>query len=197
MRTDYLKWDAESIQELLRRKLTESGVYTDQLYPGSDTKILIDLFAWTFDVLTYIMNNAAADSLFEDTQLYENLNRIVKLLSYNPHGYLTSSCQCKISINPQITINASNKLSDTCTIPPFTSIDTGKVDKYGRAIKFSFIKDFTFNVYTSSNGTKYTSQVITPKNWPILFNGEFKKYFTVFTSTGIPYEVFTLTRSNS
>ena len=192
MRTDYLKWDAESIQELLRRKLLDSGLYTDQLYPGSDTKILIDLFAWTFDVLTYIMNNAAADSLFADTQLYENLNRIVKLLSYNPHGYLTSSSQFKIGINPQIDINAKSRLPDTCTIPKFTSIDTEKTDKYGNSIKYSFVEDFTFNVYTSVVGNTYTSQVITPRNWPILYNGEFKKYFEVFNSSGIPYEVFTL-----
>ena len=59
MNTDYLKWDAESIQELLRRKLTESGLLTDQLYPGSDTSIIIDLFAWTYDVLTYILNNSS------------------------------------------------------------------------------------------------------------------------------------------
>lgn len=196
MRTDYLKWDAESIQELLRRKLTESGLYTDQLYPGSDTKILIDLFAWTFDVLTYIMNNAAADSLFDDTQLYENLNRIVKLLSYNPHGYLTSSTQFKINANPQLDINAKTRLPDTCTIPMFTSIDTGKTDIYGNSIKYSFVEDFTFNVYTSINGTTYTSQVITPKTWPTLYNGEFKKYFTLFVSSGIPYEVFTLTGVN-
>ena len=57
MNNEYLCWDAQSIQELLRRKLLESGLYTDQVYPGSDTRILIDLFAWTFDVLTYILNN--------------------------------------------------------------------------------------------------------------------------------------------
>ena len=33
---DYLRWDAQSIQELLRRKLLESGLLTDQLYPSSD-----------------------------------------------------------------------------------------------------------------------------------------------------------------
>lgn len=78
--TDYLKWDAQSIQDLLRKRLIESGIITDQLYPASDTRILIDLFAWTFDVLTYMLNNSAADVLFSDTELYENMNRLVKLL---------------------------------------------------------------------------------------------------------------------
>lgn len=77
---DYLRWDAQSIQELLRRKLLESGLLTDQVYPSSDVKILMDLFAWVFDVLTYMLNNAASDVLFSDTHLYENINRLVKLL---------------------------------------------------------------------------------------------------------------------
>lgn len=121
---DYLKWDAQSIQELLRRKLLESGLLTDQLYPASDVKILIDLFAWTFDVLTYMLNNAAADVLFSDTQMYENINRLVKLLSYSPHGYLTANAPFIIGINNLTNIVES--FPDTCTIPKFTSIDTRK-----------------------------------------------------------------------
>lgn len=99
---DYLRWDAQSIQELLRRKLLESGILTDQVYPSSDVKILMDLFAWVFDVLTYMLNNAAADVLFSDTTLYENINRLVKLLSYSPKGYLTASALCQLGINSQI-----------------------------------------------------------------------------------------------
>jgi len=43
---------------------------TDQLYPGSDLKIIIDLFSWTFNVMSYMINNAASDALFSDTLLY-------------------------------------------------------------------------------------------------------------------------------
>lgn len=128
---DYLKWDAQSIQELLRRKLLESGLLTDQLYPASDIKILMDLFAWTFDVLTYMLNNAAADVLFSDTQLYENMNRLVKLLSYSPHGYLTANAPFLIGINQNT--NSDIGISDTCTIPKFTSINTGKNDRYRKS----------------------------------------------------------------
>ena len=72
--------------QILRRKLIESGLYTDQIYPGSDTRILIDLFAWTFDVLTYILNNNLSNAIFEDTEIYENLNKIVKVRITNA-GY--------------------------------------------------------------------------------------------------------------
>lgn len=181
---DYLRWDAASIQQLLRRKLLESNIYTDQLYPGSDTKILIDLFAWTFDVLTYIMNNTAAEALFQDTQIYENINRLVKILSYNPHGYITSNTTCNILTNTTFNFNINNRLTDTCIIPKFSKLSLNKTDKYGNPITFSFIQDFIFNTYNNT--------IITPKILPIIYNGQFKKFNTVFTAIGIPYEVFTL-----
>lgn len=187
---DYLRWDAASIQQLLRRKLLQSNIYTDQLYPGSDTKILIDLFAWTFDALTYIMNNNAANAIFQDVQIYQNMNRIVKLLSYNPVGYLTAVNTCIISINNNFKFNHSNRLNDTCIIPKFSSLSLSKTDKYGNPIKFSFIQDFIFTTYT--NTETYNTVLITPKIWPLIYNGQFKKYFNIFTAVGVPYEVFTL-----
>lgn len=183
---DYLRWDAESIQELLRRKLLESGLLTDQLYPSSDTKILIDLFAWTFDVLTYMLNNAAADSLFSDTYVYENMNRLVKLLSYNPRGYLTSSAEFKISFNNLIdSSNINNKNApDNLNIPKFSYIESEKTDKNGNIVRYSFVNDYSLTTYKTS--------IVTPLKWPILYNGVFKKYPTVFTALGIPNEVFSI-----
>lgn len=181
MQTDFLKYDASSIQELLRRKLLESGLYTDQVYPGSDTRILIDLFAWTFDVLTYILNNNAADTLFEDTEVYENLNKIVKLLTYNPKAFTTSNAEFSISC----TLDEFTNNEIFCTIPKYCSIDTGKSDANGNSIKYSFIEDFTFKM----NG----GSIVGLKNGPILYNGEFVRYTFDNTSENIPYETFIMT----
>ena len=185
---DYLKYDAQSLQQLLRRKLLQAGVYTDQMYPGSDTKILLDLFAWTFDVLTYMLNNNAADSLFADTQVYENMNRLVKLLSYNPDGYHSANTTFRLAIVNGVIKNGSNLLPDVCTIPKFTSIDIGKTDNNGQQIKYSFIDDYKFRV----NNTLTQSNIVSPEYWPVLYNGQFKKYSTVFTATGAPYQTFLL-----
>lgn len=101
MNTDLLKYDAASIRELCRRKLLESGAYTDQIYPGSDISIIIDIFSWTFNVLTYMLNENASDVLFDDSEIYENLNKMVKLLSYNPKGYITSNATFNVELaNP-------------------------------------------------------------------------------------------------
>lgn len=162
------------------------------MYPGSDTKIILDLFAWTFDVLTYILNNNAADSLFADTQVYENMNRLVKLLSYNPDGFHSAHSTFRLSINNSSIINGNNLLPDVCTIPKFTSIDLGKNDSNGNPIKYSFIDDYTFSI----NNTTSISNIISPENWPILYNGQFRKYLTVFTATSAPYETFILSNLN-
>lgn len=197
MNTDYLKWDAESIQELLRRKLTESGLLTDQLYPGSDTSIIIDLFAWTYDVLTYILNNAASDTLFSDSHLYENVNRLVKLLSYNPLGYRTSQCEFRISPNDE-QITASSTLPETINIPKFAYVNSGLTDRDGNDICFSFKNSFTINSYSYTNTDgEIVARVVTPKVWPTLYNGRFKKYSEEFVSTEIPYESFELTDLSS
>ena len=197
MKVDYLKWDAASIQELLRRKLTESGILTDQLYPGSDTSIIIDLFAWTYDVLTYMLNNAASDTLFSDSYLYENINRLVKLLSYNPLGYRTSQCDFRIIPNEaQITLNST--LPETINIPKFAYVNSGLTDRNGNDICFSFKNSFTLNSYSyiTSDG-EVISKIVTPKIWPTLYNGKFKKYSQEFVSNAIAYESFELTELTS
>lgn len=82
------------------------------------------------------------------------------------------------------------RLPDVCRIPKFSYIDLGKTDSNGNPIRYSFIQDYTFEIYSNiySNAT-----VITPEYWPILYNGEFKKYPNIFYSTGTPYQTFTLT----
>ncbi len=196
MNIDYLKWDAESIQELLRRKLIESGLLTDQLYPGSDTKIIMDIFAWTFDVLTYMMNNAAADVLFSDTQLYENMVRLVKMLSYNPLGYRTSQCEFKISPNMD-QITTTSLLPETINIPKFAYVNSGLTDRNGNDICYSFKNSFTLNAYSYvTDSGEIVAKIVSPTFWPTLYNGKFKKYPIDITTNNIAYETIELSNLN-
>lgn len=177
MKTEFLKFDASSIQELLTQKLLESGLYNDQIYPGSDTRILIDLFSWMYNVLVYNLNTSASNSNFDDVEIYENLNKIVKVLSYKPHAYKTSYAEFNLNY-----LEDSSE-SFACTIPKFASINTGKTDSKGNAIKYSFAKDFTFNVI---NGA-----VSLIEN-PILYNGKYVHYVFDGEVDGTNFETFIL-----
>lgn len=66
-KTDFLKFNAYSMKELITRKMSEDSKFTDQIYEGSNLAILIDLVAYMYQVLVYQLNNAAAESMFSDT----------------------------------------------------------------------------------------------------------------------------------
>ena len=95
-KTDFLKFNAYSMKELITRKMSEDSNFTDQIYEGSNLAILIDLVAYMYQVLVYQLNNAAAESMFSDTQVYENISRLVKLIGYNPRGFKPSTISLNI-----------------------------------------------------------------------------------------------------
>jgi hypothetical protein len=65
--TDYLRFSAYSIKDLITRKLTADSKFTDQVYEGSNLAILIDMVSYMYQCLMYNLNNAAAESMFSDT----------------------------------------------------------------------------------------------------------------------------------
>lgn len=177
--TDYLRWDANTLKELITNKLTEDGTYSDQLFEGSDLSVLIDVFCYMFDNLTYLVNEGAAEAEFADAQYYENMNRIVKMLGYNPYGFATSNVPVKLGIKSGGIFGGS----ELVTIPEFTTFTTDLNDKNGNPIKYVFTEDYNFPVQ---------STYVQPNFKPILYNGTYKLYPTTFVATGIPFETFTL-----
>lgn len=175
--TDFLRFSAYSFKDLLTRKLSEDTKFTDQIYEGSNIAILIDLCAYLFQGLTYCINTAAAESMFSDTQLYQNISRLVKLIGYNPKGFIPSTCEFQFSV--------PDDLDDT-TIPIYTAIDTNKFDSQGNRIYYSFA-DKTKNTLTLKNG----------KMTVLAYNGRWKLYDQILTASGTKYETFVLTNIQS
>lgn len=177
---DYLRYSAISIKDLIRLKLTENGTFTDQNFEDSNLSIFIDTVAYMYSTLIFYLNNGASESIFTDTQLYENMNRIVKLLGYNPQGFITSTVQNSMGLRDTYSFNNSG----IKTIPKYTTYTTSLTDANGNPIKYTFVEDYAF--VASSIST------IDSDFKPILYNGEWKLYNNTFTSTGIPFETFTL-----
>ena len=74
---DYLSFDAYSIKRRIEQRLAENSDFTDQIYPGSDLSIFIDIVAYSFQTLQYYINQAGNEAMASDAQFYENINRIV------------------------------------------------------------------------------------------------------------------------
>lgn len=170
-KTDFLRFNAYSMKELITRKMSEDSKFTDQIYEGSNLAILIDLVSYMYQVLVYQLNNAASESMFQDTQIYENINRLVNLLGYHPKG-------CKPAEIDAYMQEMTDSFYNT-TLPPFSYIDTGLVDSNGEAICFS----------VGANGEQINN---VQQHQTKLLNGKWKMYGSPFTSSGSENETFVL-----
>ena len=118
---DYLKWDSNTLKRVITRKLSENPIFTDQVFEDSNLTTLVDVFAYMYDVLTYYLNHGASEAMFNDSQIYENLNRIVKMLGYNPTGFTASQVDCVFFSEGETEDTPVNFAQ--IVLPKYTSVD--------------------------------------------------------------------------
>ena len=136
-RDDYTAFDAKSLKELIQTRLNQGGVYTDQNFEGSNMSSIIDVVAYSYHLLLFYLNQTSAESMFTDTNIYENMNRIVKLIDYKPKGYQTSLLSFDLVATSQLPI-------DAYTIKRYSYFVAG--GNY-----YSFVDDSTFNKTVAGN----------------------------------------------
>ena len=86
----YVAFDATSLKNLIVSRLNTNNVFTDQNFEGSNISSLIDIIAYSYNVLMFYLNRTSSESTFTTAELFENINKIVKLINYNPIGNQTS-----------------------------------------------------------------------------------------------------------
>jgi len=177
--TDYLRWNAVSMKDLIVEKLNEDGVYSDQIFPGSDLSIIIDVFSYMYDVLSTYVNHGGTEGIFTDAQIYENLNRIVKMLGYNPKGFTTSTVLATLGLKDDDSLPYESYRN---IIPKYTTVFTSSNDDIGTPVSYAFTDHFP----------AFLSKVPSKATQPILYNGYWNLYPATFITQGIPFETFTL-----
>lgn len=187
--TDFLRFSAYSMKDLITRKLSEDTKLTDQIYEGSNASILIDLMSYLYQCLVYQLNNAASESMFSDVQLYKNISRLVKLIGYNPRGFCPSSIESYV-------VSKSGQSLRQVQIPFYSRVDTGLLDANGKQIFFSTKRDMSAKNLDDYDSTTVDgeSQTLTENSMQtvMLYNGQWKLYHTVFTASGVENETFFL-----
>lgn len=170
--TSYLSFDATSVRDLIVKKLNEGEIFTDQNYQGSNLSALIDVISYSFSTLLYYLNKTSSESMFTESQIYENMNRIVKLLNYNPKG--------KIAQTVDYTLNSTTDLpAGNYIIPKYSTVSIG-------GLQFSFNNDVYF-----TNTTTGVIQVQNSSTDFFLYQGAFNEY-PLYTSIGANSEVIFL-----
>lgn len=169
----YAAFDAMSLRQLIINRLNEQGTFTDQNYIGSNLAAIVDIVAYAYNTLIFYLNRTSTESLFTEAQLYENVNRIVKLIDYSPVGAQTST----LSFN----CSAEGFNQGLYTLPRYSYILAAG------NIPFSFNEDITFNK-TINTGREFLKEISEQK---LLYQGIYQEYPT-YTSAGEEYETIIL-----
>lgn len=169
----YVAFDGLTIKEKIKDRLDQTGIFTDQNYEGSNLAAINDSIAMSFSLLLYYLNQNSVNGQFSETTVYENINRIVKELNYNPVGYQTANVSFSLSAN---TLNAG-----FYSIPRYSNISIG-------GINYSLANDLTFTKTTNGSLEKINGI----DSDAILYQGTFTE-FPVFTPAGTPNEIVYLT----
>ena len=170
---DFLRFNAYSIRDLIKRKLSEDSNFTDQVYEGSNLAVLIDIFAYMANCILVSLNQSAAESMFINTQLYENINKLCTFLGYNAKGMSPAHAQFAI---PE---TYNDESTDQKKIIRYSYVTTNRRDSFGNQVVYS------------TDGSEFD---ITNTNREILlYAGQWKLYNTVIYTSGSDWETFNLT----
>jgi len=129
-KNEYVAFDALSLRDFIRNRLNETNLFTDQNFEGSNITAINNIVAYSFHTLMYYLNQTSTESMFSESQIYENINRIVKLINYSPVGAQSST----LSFSSSAT---SDLGTGTYTIPRYSFIRSNN-------ITYSFNTDITF-----------------------------------------------------
>ena len=168
----YAAFDALSLKGLIVSRLNQSNIFTDQNFEGSNISAIIDIIAYSYHTLLFYLNRTGAESTFTTAELYENINKIVKLIGYNPIGNQTSILPFLANANEQLP-------PETYTIPRYSYFTIN-------GTYYSFNQDVTF---TKPNSGAVQLADLQDNN--LLYQGIFTEYPS-YIATGEPFEVITM-----
>ena len=171
----YAAFDALSLKNLIIARLNSTNTYTDQRYEGSNLSSIIDIIAYAYHVLLFYLNRTSAETTLTTAEIYENVNKIVKLIGYNPIGYQTAILPFKATANKSLA-------NGTYTIPRYSYFSA-------KGVNYSFNKDVTFTCNNTTDGDTVLSDL---QDNNLLYQGTYTEY-PLYTAAGAPFETLKLT----
>lgn len=175
----YVAFDAMSLRQLIIDRINEQKVFTDQNFLGSNLASVIDIIAYSYNTLIYYLNKTSSESMFSEAQLYENINRIVKLIDYSPIGFQTSTLSFGCSAQGINQIQNGLEQGTLYTIPRYSYTLVNN-------IPFSFNEDVTF--IKTTNDFESLQEIAQQR---LLYQGFYQEY-PIYTAAGDDNEIVIL-----
>ena len=145
---DYLNIDFSTFIQKLRDELSESPIFKDYDYEGSNISILIELMAYYGDLNTFFMNKIAKNVYMETVDVYENANRLARQQGYEPKGVR--------SARGTLTVTVSGCTGESLKVKAWKQLDSSRSNiETGEAILYAT----TSSVEVSCSGSLTTISV--------------------------------------
>lgn len=173
-RNAYASFDAVSLKQLIIQKLSTSDIFRDQTFEGSNLNSLIDIVAFMYHVLLFQLNQNAAEGVFTQATIYENMNKLVGLLNYKPTGLQTAFVEFSMTANAALPIGSY-------LVKRFSSVN---VDGYN----YTLVGDINFE--KANSGEESLSFTDT-----VLYQGTITEY-PPYIATGENFENITVAFEN-
>ena len=177
----YVAFDATTLKDFIIQRLNENEKFTDQNYEGSNLAAVIDIIAYSYHVLLFYLNNTAAEVDFNQATLYENMNRIVKLIGYKPTGKQTSI----VPIKATATAGNNNLAKGNYTLRKYSYVLADSNTQY------TFNEDYSFDV-TADSGRQ---EIKSLEDNAVLYQGTINEY-PDYVAQGIDFESFPIVVEN-
>lgn len=130
-----------------------------------------------YQTLTYQLNHAASESMFSQSQYYENIVRLAKLIGYNAQGITPSTAMIRIDNVAEL---YENNVNQDLEMPPFSFVSTSE-GKYYSYSPYQF------------EGCHLPRNLESGAPFDVVFhNGLWKKYNVTLTPNGSDFETFIL-----
>jgi len=166
---EYIAFDATNLRDFMRTRLTQSGLFTDQYLEGSNLNAINNIVAYAFHTFMFYLNKTSSEAMFTDAQIYENINRVVKIINYAPIGDQTSTAVFTCSATADLGIGSY-------TIPRYTFLRVNNSP-------YAFNQDVTFTKTLST--AQYLDSV---GNQVLLYQGKWTEY-PLYTAQGNTNEI--------
>jgi hypothetical protein len=173
---DYIAFDAVTMKDFIVEKLKTNSTFTDQIYDGSNLSSIIEIVAYSYNVLMFYLNTTSAESTFSQASLYENMNKIVNLIGYKPTGRQTSICTINATANSSLPIG-----NYVLRRYSYVLVDD---------IQYTFLQDYSFSKETSGD-----EDITSISDNALLYQGSVEQY-PVYTAAGEEFETIPIVVDN-
>ncbi len=171
-KSGYLTFNGVTFTQLINDSLRSNSVFTEQDLTGSNLAAIHQSLGYVMSVMLLYVNEQSGENKFVDSNVYKNMNRVVKSLGYNPIGAQTSTLA--------FTLSAQGLNKGFYIIPRYSSIDAG-------GVKFSTNEDIVF-AKTTNSSIESLNSVSREK---LLYQGTFVEHSTL-SAAGIANEILYL-----